>query len=418
MPSRDDLTCLLNLARRPASARRSAGPRGEAGESDGTAGAAEAGERRAAGAAGAARRRRRGGGGAPRGAAPLLPRRHKKKTRTRRGTLVRVEEARPARALAAVGEERIEERDLVRVDAVLLEAELQAVRRRRLGRLVAQRVEHREPELVGRFDRRVVQLREDLAPLRGLVVVAGHVLLELAHVHELVDVHEAAQLADERDVLRDVEALRPERRVALHERLHVLDGRDVLVHLRLALVVVEQVLDGHAQVPKVRELVVGVERVVRRREHDLLEVLVLDAGRALELDAVAVQAQELVDHGLVRPLRPAGARGASPSGAAGDSRRLVRGSPAAGAEGPARRGGDAVEARRGGGARRPPLRGRDSPGRAARIANLPRGSRTRLELAAGTSQIQKTNLRAVSGQQGRHRVVRAVEDEQQRPRAA
>ena len=54
-------------------------------------------------------------------------------------------------------------------------------------------------------------------------------------------------------------------------------------------------------------LVLGVERVRGRAQHDLVQVRVAARRRrALEPDAVVVDAQQLVDHGLVRPLREQG----------------------------------------------------------------------------------------------------------------
>mmetsp|Transcript_7831 Transcript_7831/g.23985 ORF Transcript_7831/g.23985 Transcript_7831/m.23985 type:complete len:300 (+) Transcript_7831:387-1286(+) len=174
---------------------------------------------------------------------------------------LRAEEAGPAHGAAAVAQDVVDEGDFLGRDPGVLELGLDPVE---VGEaLVAEGVEEGEAELVGHLDGARLELVEEFAPLRRAVVVAGDLLLELRDVHQGADVDQARELGDEGDVLRDVEALGPEGGVSLDEVLHVLDRADLLVHLGLGLVVVEQSLDGAAQVAKVRVPVFREEVVLR-----------------------------------------------------------------------------------------------------------------------------------------------------------
>lgn len=118
--------------------------------------------------------------------------------------------------------------------------------------LVLHDEEHRQTQLVTWLDGRVVELLEKLSTMGRVVAGASNLLLELRHIQQHVRVHKPGELRHERHVLRHVERLRAECRIALHEVLHVLNARNVLVQLRQLLVFVEQLLDRRSQITKVR----------------------------------------------------------------------------------------------------------------------------------------------------------------------
>lgn len=135
----------------------------------------------------------------------------------------------------------------------------------------------------------------------GVVVVAGDALLQLADLEKVLGTHTPAEFRDEGDVLAHVARQLAEFGVLLDEALHVGYGFDVGVVLGLGLVLLDVLLDVAAQVAKVHVHVLLEEGVLVLREHNLLE-LWPDVGHAAQVHTTVVNAEEVVDHGLVCPL--------------------------------------------------------------------------------------------------------------------
>lgn len=145
-----------------------------------------------------------------------------------------------------------------------------------------------------------------------MVVVAGYALLELADLEEVLGADPPAELRDEGDVLAHVARELPELGVLLDEALHVGYRLDVGVVLGARLVLLDVVLDVAAQVAKVEVHVLLEEGVLVLRQHDLAE-LGPDVGHVAQVDAAVVDAEQVVHHGLVRPLHEQGRDGVLPA---------------------------------------------------------------------------------------------------------
>ena len=105
-------------------------------------------------------------------------------------------------------------------------------------------------------------------------------LLDLAELEQLVALDEAAELADDRDVLAHVPAELAELGVLLHEALHVRDGlnRGRVVRERVRLVRLHVRLERCAEVAERREVVRLEEWVRRCRECYFLYAVGLSVG--------------------------------------------------------------------------------------------------------------------------------------------
>mmetsp|Transcript_14814 Transcript_14814/g.39879 ORF Transcript_14814/g.39879 Transcript_14814/m.39879 type:complete len:549 (-) Transcript_14814:165-1811(-) len=206
-----------------------------------------------------------------------------------------------ASAGPALLEELGHEAQLLRAHAVRLEKVHEAVEGVALLSLVAQRVEEHEAHLVCGVHCGVAHQLLHLLHRLCVVVRARELLLHLAHGHELPRVHHAAELGHEGHVLAHVAAELPELGVVLHKGLHVGDGVDLARGVGLGLVLVHQGLHVGAQLAKVEEHVLRVERVLVRGENNLALILSRVRGVA-QVHAAVVNAQELMHHGLVGPL--------------------------------------------------------------------------------------------------------------------
>lgn len=155
-----------------------------------------------------------------------------------------------------------------------------------------------------------------------MVVVAGDALFQLTDLEKVLGTHPPAELGDEGDVLAHVARELSELGVLLDEALHVGDRFDVGVVLGLGLVLLDVLLDIAAQVAKVHVHVLLEEGVLVLREHNLLK-LWSDVGHAAQVHAAVVNAEEVVDHGLVGPLGEQGRDGVlSPVEDQQDGRRV------------------------------------------------------------------------------------------------
>ena len=131
-----------------------------------------------------------------------------------------------------------------------------------------------------------------------MVLVAREALFELADFEEVVGVDELAELAEEGDMFADIATQALKLGVLLDKALHVLHRLDARVGRRLRLELDDVVLDRGAEIAQVVVQVRGEEWIVVDGEHDLLgAVLGVHDG------APVVDAEELMHHRLVRPLR-------------------------------------------------------------------------------------------------------------------
>mmetsp|Transcript_110918 Transcript_110918/g.312691 ORF Transcript_110918/g.312691 Transcript_110918/m.312691 type:complete len:270 (+) Transcript_110918:676-1485(+) len=133
------------------------------------------------------------------------------------------------------------------------------------------------------------------------VLGTGNLLLEMARFQQSVVFDNPGQLVHDSHVLRDIARHAPELGVFIYKLLHFLDRLNLRRVLRLPLVLVNILLDAHAQIAKVREDVLLEELVLRRRHHDLFK-LGAYARHLRHVNAVVLHRQELVEHGLIRPL--------------------------------------------------------------------------------------------------------------------
>mmetsp|Transcript_1520 Transcript_1520/g.2594 ORF Transcript_1520/g.2594 Transcript_1520/m.2594 type:complete len:253 (-) Transcript_1520:216-974(-) len=164
----------------------------------------------------------------------------------------------------------------------------------RNGILVSQRVQHSQPQLIRNLHRLTVQLGHELLQMPPLIVGTRQILLERRNIHETAHFHQPRQLSHDRHVLRHRVRLTPQLGILVQKLLHILDGFQVGhgMFLRSRLIILQELLNGLAQLPKVGITMISKEGIVigRRRQYHLLQILGY-VGHSTQYDATVVQSQ-------------------------------------------------------------------------------------------------------------------------------
>mmetsp|Transcript_33530 Transcript_33530/g.85769 ORF Transcript_33530/g.85769 Transcript_33530/m.85769 type:complete len:403 (-) Transcript_33530:506-1714(-) len=200
---------------------------------------------------------------------------------------------------APVPKELVHKAQLVVADALAAQVVLQL--RDRAVVLVAQRIEQDQPQSLHVSDGRASQhLRHGLKVLLA-VLRAGQLLLQLRRLQEAVRLDDARELMHHGDVLGHVARHAPELGISVDESLHLLDGLDARSVLGLRLVVLHILFDAKTEVTEVCQGIVPEELVLCCGHHDGLK-LRPNVRDLRHINAVVLQREQLVQHGLVCPL--------------------------------------------------------------------------------------------------------------------